>query len=132
MGVDPYSFVSSLTGIVAQRLVRVNCKHCSVPVTPDADALHDAGIEDSSGYRFLAGKGCAECRHTGFRGRRAIAEVLKLTDEIREMIIGRAGIRALKEQARQEGTRFLRDAALDLVRQGETTLQEANRVTFVA
>ena len=54
------------------------------------------------------------------------------TDEIREMIIARASIRALKEQARKEGTRFLRDAALELVRAGHTTLQEVNRVTFVA
>jgi general secretion pathway protein E len=57
---------------------------------------------------------------------------LKLSDEIREMIIARASIRSLKEQARIEGTRFLRDVALDLVREGHTTLQEVNRVTFVA
>ncbi|TDK59582.1 ATPase, T2SS/T4P/T4SS family [Sapientia aquatica] len=69
---------------------------------------------------------------TGFKGRRAIAEVLKLSDDIRELIIGRASIRTLKEQARLEGTRFLRDVALELVRDGHTTLQEVNRVTFVA
>ncbi|MBV1777387.1 GspE/PulE family protein [Burkholderiaceae bacterium DAT-1] len=132
MGVDPYSFVSSLTGVVAQRLVRQNCSHCAEPVTPDAALLAFSGISDPESYRFMAGKGCAHCRGTGFKGRRAIAEVLKLSDDIRELIIQRASIRRLKEQARLEGTRFLRDVALELVKAGHTTLQEVNRVTFVA
>ncbi|HYD78908.1 MAG TPA: GspE/PulE family protein [Paucimonas sp.] len=132
MGVDPYNFVSSLTGVVAQRLVRQNCTHCNEPVEVDPELLAESGITDPENYRFHAGRGCQHCRHTGFKGRRAIAEVLRLTDEIREMIIGRASIRSLKEQARREGTRFLRDVALQLVRDGHSTLQEVNRVTFVA
>jgi general secretion pathway protein E len=132
MGVDPYNFVSSLTGVVAQRLLRQNCPHCNEPVQPDAALLAESGIHDPENYRFHAGRGCNHCRQTGYKGRRAVAEVLRLTDEIREMIIGRASIRALKEQARREGTRFLRDVALELVREGHTTLQEVNRVTFVA
>ena len=132
MGVDPYNFVSSLTGVVAQRLLRQNCVHCNEPVELDAAFLAESGIKDPETYRFHAGKGCTQCRHTGYKGRRAIAEVLRLTDEIREMIVARASIRALKEQARLEGTRFLRDVALELVRAGHTTLQEVNRVTFVA
>ncbi|KQZ32560.1 GspE/PulE family protein [Duganella sp. Root1480D1] len=132
MGVDPYSFVSSLSGVVAQRLLRQNCPHCSEPVVPDEELLRESGISDPQNYRFRAGRGCQQCRDTGYRGRRAIAEVLRLTDEIRELIIGRATIRALKAQARSEGTRFLRDVALDLVRAGHTTLEEANRVTFIA
>ncbi|MCU6501536.1 GspE/PulE family protein [Rugamonas sp. A1-17] len=132
MGVDPYNFVSSLTGVVAQRLLRQNCVHCSVPVEVSAEVLAESGIRDPDSFHFHAGRGCPQCRNTGYKGRRAVAEVLRLTDEIREMIIARASIRALKEQARREGTRFLRDAALDLVRAGHTTLQEVNRVTFVA
>jgi general secretion pathway protein E len=132
MGVDPYNFVSSLTGVVAQRLVRQNCPHCAESVEIDAALLAESGITDPQNYSFKAGRGCAQCRNTGYKGRRAIAEVLRLTDEIREMIVARASIRALKEQARNEGTRFLRDVALDIVRQGQTTLQEVNRVTFVA
>jgi general secretion pathway protein E len=132
MGVDPYNFVSSLTGVVAQRLVRQNCPHCNAPVQVEEALLAESGIRDPENYRFHAGKGCVQCRHTGYKGRRAIAEVLRLTDEIREMIIGRASIRALKEQARKEGTRFLRDVALELVKNGQSTLQEVNRVTFVA
>ena len=132
MGVDPYNFVSSLTGVVAQRLLRQNCPHCNAPATVSQELLDESGIRDPETYDFHAGKGCTQCRNTGYKGRRAVAEVLRLTDEIREMIIARASIRALKEQARKEGTRFLRDVALDLVRAGHTTLQEVNRVTFVA
>ena len=132
MGVDPYNFVSSLTGVVAQRLLRQNCPHCNAPAEVSAELLSESGIKDPETFSFHAGKGCAQCRNTGYKGRRAVAEVLRLTDEIREMIIARASIRALKEQARKEGTRFLRDVALDLVRAGHTTLQEVNRVTFVA
>lgn len=132
MGVDPYNFVSSLTGVVAQRLVRQNCPHCSVEVTPEGRLLEESGVTDVTTFRFMAGRGCVQCRSTGFKGRRAVAEVLRLTDEIREMIVARAPIRAMKEQARLQGTRFLRDVALDLVRDGKTTLQEVNRVTFVA
>ncbi|WP_198119310.1 GspE/PulE family protein [Massilia rhizosphaerae] len=132
MGVDPYNFVSSLTGVVAQRLVRQNCAFCAEEVEVDRTLLAESGIVDPAGYRFKAGRGCVQCRNTGYKGRRAIAEVLRLTDEIREMIVARASIRSLKEQARNEGTRFLRDVALDLVKDGHTTLQEVNRVTFVA
>ena len=132
MGVDPYNFVSSLSGVIAQRLVRQNCPNCSEAVVPKADLIAESAIGDLSGYRFRAGAGCAHCRGTGFRGRRAIAEVLRLTDTTRELIVARAPIRQLKAQAGAEGTRFLREAALDLVRSGDTTLQEANRVTFVA
>lgn len=132
MGADPYSFVSSLTGVVAQRLLRQNCVHCNAPAVIAPALLAESGIDNPAGYRFMAGTGCALCRQTGYKGRRAIAEVLRLTDDVRELIVSRASIRSLKDQARREGMRFLRDVALDLVRAGHTTLQEVNRVTFVA
>jgi len=132
MGVDPYSFVSALNGIVAQRLVRINCPDCRRPAQPDAQMLADSGIEqDAEHYHFMAGQGCGTCRGTGFKGRKAIAEFLVLNDELREMIVANAPIRQIKEASRKGGTRFLREAALDLVRTGETTLEEINRVTFV-
>jgi general secretion pathway protein E len=107
MGIDTYNLVSALNGVLAQRLVRVLCKACN-------------------------GKGCAECRHTGFKGRKAIGELLVLNDELRELIVARAPARKLKEAARAAGTAPLRDAAMALVEAGETTLEEINRVTFVA
>ncbi len=134
MGVDPYSFVSALNGIVAQRLVRVNCSQCVSDDYPDAALIAESGIKpaDAQKIRFRAGRGCGHCRGTGFKGRKAIAEVLYLNDEIRELIIARQAIRLIREAASRNGTRFLRDGALDLVIQGESTLQEINRVTFVA
>jgi general secretion pathway protein E len=134
MGVDPYSFVSALNGVLAQRLVRVNCPNCSVDDAPDAALLADSGLSDVdvSSFKFRAGRGCGNCRGSGYKGRKAIAEVLHLNDAIRELIVARAPIRQIKEAARANGTHFLRESAVDLVRLGETTLTEINRVTFVA
>jgi general secretion pathway protein E len=134
MGVDPYSFVSALNGIVAQRLVRVNCPHCEADDVPTDELLADSALtrEDVRDFRFRAGRGCGHCRGSGYRGRKAIAEMLMLTDELREMITSREPIRRIKEAARASGTQFLRDSALALVARGETTLTEINRVTLVA
>ena len=134
MGVDPYSFVSALNGIAAQRLVRLLCAHCAVDERPDEQLIAESGItpEQAGAFRFRVGKGCGQCRGSGYRGRNAIAEMLVLNDEIREFIIAREPIRRIKEAAKRSGTRFLREAALDMVRTGQTSLQEANRVTIVA
>lgn len=133
MGVDPYSFVAALNGILAQRLIRIICPHCAETVMPEPEVLRESGIDPihAQGYTFRHGRGCGQCRGAGFKGRRGIAEVLLLNDEMRELIIERAPIRAIKDLARRQGMCFLRDAALELVKRGETTLQEANRVTFV-
>lgn len=131
MGLDPYNFVSALNGVLAQRLVRVNCPHCATAYTPSAALLAESGISDTQGFDFKAGQGCGQCRGTGYKGRRAIAEMLLLTDEIRELIVARAPIRTLKEAAYRSGVHSLREVAIDMVRHGETTLDEINRVTFV-
>ncbi|HNO74898.1 MAG TPA: GspE/PulE family protein [Nitrosomonas mobilis] len=134
MGVDPYSFVSALNGIVAQRLVRVLCSHCTVAEQPDDVMIEVSGIslEEAKQYNFQVSKGCGQCRGSGYRGRNAIAEILLLNDEIRELIVAQAPIRRIKEAARNNGTHFLREAALNMVKSGQTSLQEANRVTIVA
>jgi general secretion pathway protein E len=134
MEVDPYSFVSALNGVVAQRLVRVNCPHCAIEDRPAERLLVESGLDPAKAadFDFRSGRGCGQCRGTGYRGRRAIAEIMILTDELREMIVAREPIRALKDRVRANGTRFLRDSALALVRAGVTNLQEINRVTFVA
>ncbi len=134
MGVDPYSLVSALNGVLAQRLVRLSCVHCAEPSIPSAELLKSSGISPDTlhEYKFIAGRGCGLCRGTGYKGRKAIAEMLHLNDEIRELIVAKEPIRKIKEAARRNGTRYLRESALALVKQGETTLQEINRVTFVA
>lgn len=128
MEVDPYSLVAALNGIVAQRLMRVNCPQCSEDSQPSLQLLRESGFDDVSGFVFKAGRGCAHCRGTGFKGRKAVAEVLVLDDELREMIVARESVRRIKEAAHRKGTRLLRDAGLDMVRRGETTLGELNRV----
>jgi general secretion pathway protein E len=134
MGVDPYMFVSALNGVLAQRLVRVNCTHCATAEQPDAQLIADSGlsIEQAQSFEFRGGRGCGHCRGTGFKGRRAIGEILRLNEEIRELIVARQPMRLIRDAAQRQGTRFLRDGAVDLVRQGKSTLQEINRVTFVA
>jgi len=134
MQVDPYHLVSALNGVLAQRLLRINCPECSEPVEPGDEELADAGLAraDVGGYAFRAGRGCGRCRGTGFRGRKAIGELLRLTPEIGELIVSRAPLRALQEAAAAGGTRFLREAALALVARGDTTLDEVNRVVAVA
>ena len=134
MGVDPYSFVSALNGIAAQRLVRLLCPHCSVDEQPSEELIAGSGIpaDTVNQYHFRSSKGCGQCRGSGYRGRNAIAEILILNDEIRELIVAQEPIRRIKEAARNNGTRFLREAALEMVKQGLTSLEEANRVTIVA
>ena len=133
MGVDPYMFVSALNGVLAQRLVRVNCTHCVTEDAPSEQLIIDSGLgtEEVKDFVFRMGRGCGHCRGTGFKGRRAIGEILRLNDEIRELIVAREPLRRIREAAVRAGTRFLREGAIDLVRAGESTLQEINRVTFV-
>lgn len=132
IGIDPYAFVSALNGIWAQRLVRLNCPHCSVSYSPSESELARTNLHPSEAthYQFKRGKGCGDCRGTGYKGRNAIAEILMLNDEIRELIIEKRPIRQIKEAARDNGTRTLREAALELVKHGMTTMDEIKRVTL--
>ncbi|MFN7085528.1 MAG: GspE/PulE family protein [Burkholderiales bacterium] len=134
MNVDLYGFVSALNAILAQRLVRLICPHCAEDYRPDEALLRESGLDAAAtaSFRFRIGRGCRECRGSGYKGRKAIAELMILNDELRELITSRASIRLLKDAACRAGTRFLREAAVEAVSKGDTTLQEINRVTFVA
>ncbi|WP_322026517.1 GspE/PulE family protein [Burkholderia sp. BCC1977] len=132
MQIDPYSFVTALNGVVAQRLIRLNCTHCAAPFVPDDALLRDSRVarEQLAGGTLMKGAGCANCRGNGYRGRRALAEVLVLDDDLREAILQHMPAGRLKEMARQRGMRPMREQALEAVRRGQTTLEEINRVTF--
>jgi general secretion pathway protein E len=134
MGLDPYSLVSALNGIWAQRLLRLNCPHCSGPCTPAAHELARVGLapQEARDFDFRKGTGCGDCRGTGYKGRQAVAEILRLDDELREMIVAREPVRRVKEAARAKGTRTLTQAALEMVRAGRSTLEEVRRVTVAA
>jgi general secretion pathway protein E len=131
MGIDPYALTSALNGVWAQRLLRTVCPHCAEPVTPSARDIAALNLpaEDAAGS-FRQGRGCGQCRGTGYQGRRAVAEILALDDRLRSLIAHRAPMAEIKAEARLQGTRSLRDAALHLARQGQTTLEEVARVTL--
>jgi general secretion pathway protein E len=133
MGVDSYSLVAALNGIVAQRLLRMACPHCAEPALPDLELLRRSGLRESAleGASFRRGLGCANCRGTGYKGRLAIAETLPMSDVLREQLVQRASLSQIRQTARQGGFTSLRDAAVALARAGETTLEEINRVTPV-
>ncbi|MBB5020340.1 general secretion pathway protein E [Chitinivorax tropicus] len=133
MEVDPYSLVAALNGVLGQRLVRRVCPHCSAPYRPPSDVLIASRFQPEwlPKFKFRMGKGCSHCRGSGYLGRIAIAEILSLNDELRELILCKAPMSELKQAARRNGTRQLREVALAAVARGETTLQEINRVTFI-
>jgi type IV pilus assembly protein PilB len=133
MGVEPYNFVSSLNCILAQRLVRIICAHCRKQVTYEDEYLVQSGLDPAQWrtFPFWEGRGCMECSGTGFRGRTAIHELLDLTEQIREQILERRPVSEIKRSARADGMTFLRQSALDRVKNGITTLREANKVTFI-
>jgi len=132
MGIDPHALASALNGIWAQRLVRSNCDNCAVPRPASADEVDALALDGSylADARLRGGRGCGDCRGTGYRGRVAIAEILVLNDALRELIVDKAPISAIKAEARRGGTRLLRDAALRLAHEGRTTLEEVLRVTL--
>ena len=133
MGVEVYNFVSALNCVLAQRLMRMLCSRCKQQYQPTDEEYIESGLEpkryrDRPVYRSV---GCEICNHTGYRGRTAIHELLDLSDNIREMIVARRPGSEIRRAAQQEGLGSLRESALRLVFEGQTTFHEINRVTFV-
>ncbi|PRA32416.1 GspE/PulE family protein [Pseudomonas poae] len=130
MNVDPASFVEALNGVVAQRLVRRICPDCGVEATPDPQIVQLAQLPEAqlTHGHYRVGKGCEACRHTGYRGRLALAEVLSMTDSLKEGLLNRSSASSLRELARDAGHVFIRDIALAHAAQGDTTLKEIHRV----
>jgi type II secretory ATPase GspE/PulE/Tfp pilus assembly ATPase PilB-like protein len=133
MGVEPYNFVSALNCILAQRLVRLICESCRTEKKYTPEELEASGLDPDqwSKVTFYQGEGCIECAGTGFRGRTAIHELLDLSDRVREMILAKKPTSEIRRAAREQGMIFLRESALDRVRNGLTTLKEINKVTFI-
>jgi type IV pilus assembly protein PilB len=133
MGVEPYNFVSALNCVMAQRLVRLLCAGCKRPAGVSESALRESGLDPDLYHDqvFYDAAGCDDCGYTGFLGRTAVAELLDMSDRIRQLVIERRPAVELKQAAREEGMTFLRDSALEKVFAGLTTLREINKVTFV-
>ncbi|MBN1102830.1 MAG: Flp pilus assembly complex ATPase component TadA [Deltaproteobacteria bacterium] len=136
MGIEPFNLVAALNCIVAQRLLRALCA-CKIQVPPEEVPayLKESGLdpEQHKNRTFFRENdlGCDICKGSGFKGRRAIVEMVEMTDEIKEVFLQKLSISDLKKKAKTAGTTFLREAALELVLSGETSIGEANRVTFV-
>jgi general secretion pathway protein E len=131
LGIPHFLITSTLVGILAQRLVRENCTHCVQEYAPTAEeaAALRIPLEKLAPYRFKRGKGCLHCRETGYMGRTGIYEVLAMTEKIRRLVTSQAGSLEIFKAAREEGLRTLKEAAIEKVFRGTTTVTEVVRVT---
>jgi type IV pilus assembly protein PilB len=126
MGIEPYMINSSLAAVLAQRLVRTNCPHCTKAYEPNAEMCKLMGV--SPDETFYKGTGCVDCMKTGVQGRRAVYELLQVGPEMKRLIINDPNPVQLEEQARLEGMIPLTDHAVELAREGLISLDEAYRV----
>ena len=131
MGAEPFLVASSLTASIAQRLVRTPCESCADGYIPDETTLALLGlrIDDILDATPLKGTGCPECGGTGYKGRTAVYEVLEVDAAMRQVLIKDPSEAAVSAQARTMGMATLRASAIEKARRGETTFEEAVRVT---
>ena len=128
MGVDPYHFVSALNGVIAQRLIRKNCRHC-LAVDEQADKwLSQMAEKDQLPSTLYKGLGCSHCRGTGYQGRTVVVEILLLDDILKQLIIEKTPLALLKQHAAGTGFRSLRSRAIELLVAGHTSIHEVVRV----
>jgi type IV pilus assembly protein PilB len=146
MGVESFMVSSSLIGVLAQRLMRKVCQECRIPYTPTAEELARYGLSGrDSGLTLYKAKPlspdevqqaaasnvlCSTCKGIGYKGRCGVYEVMKVTERVQALITEGAPTEHIKEAAVEEGMKTLLAYSLDLVRQGNTTLEEVDRVTF--
>ncbi|MDO8425926.1 MAG: ATPase, T2SS/T4P/T4SS family [Deltaproteobacteria bacterium] len=132
MGIEPYLISSAVTCIVGQRLVRKICKSCSMPYEADPRIISELGVRfPGSVPKFYKGTGCPACKGTGLKGRVGIYEVLMLDDEIRSMILSKAGNGVILEAAKKKGFKTLRVQGIRAVVGGHTTVEEVLQATQV-
>ena len=131
MGVEPFLIASSLAGVLGQRLIRRVCPNCKVYYTPTDDDLERLSLErlQVEGKQFCYGKGCEKCNNTGYKGRKALTELMVINQELREMISANVPANELAERAISFGMRPLREDGLLAIFNGETTVDEVVRYT---
>ena len=131
MGTEDYLLSSTVIGILAQRLVRVACPFCREPYSPSPAVLKEMKLNSSdlAGLKISEVKGCEKCSNTGYWGRTGIYEFLKMTDDVQRLILGKKDSNIIKEAARKNGLRTLREDGWLKVKQGITTISEVLRVT---
>ena len=134
MGVEPFLLAATLETIIAQRLVRTICAKCKAPYEPSDEELLSLNISrrDIGNQRFYYGKGCEHCKNTGYKGRTALFEIMDVNDAVREMIVSKASATQIRISAQRAGMRTLRDAGIQKVFAGLSTIEEVVKETLAA
>jgi general secretion pathway protein E len=132
MGIDDYLLTSTLHVILGQRLVRRLCVQCREPFTPSGEVLARFNLNADREQRWYRARGCSACQNTGFRGRTAILEALRLSDGVRSKVLARADAHTIERVAIEEGMRTMLGHGLERVRTGMTTIEEVLRVTSLS
>ena len=130
MGIEPFLVTSSVRLVMAQRLVRKVCEYCKTVYDPDQGMLHELGLENDK-VNFFKGEECEKCNQTGYKGRVALIELLSVDNEIASYIHGNSSIGELKKFAIQKGMVPLREAGIQKVKDGLTTIEEIYRETVL-
>jgi type II secretory ATPase GspE/PulE/Tfp pilus assembly ATPase PilB-like protein len=129
MGIEPFLVTASLIGILAQRLVRILCPHCRKEYIPSEELIRELNLAEPGKYKFYKETGCPRCSQSGYSGRTGIFELLIPDDEIRELIIQKKSVSAVREKAIAGGLKTLRLAGWEKVCNGITSISELLRVT---
>src|SRR6476660_4414815 len=131
MGVEPFLISASLACVLAQRLIRKICPECRAPYEPTESVLRSLGLtpHDIGDKNFYYGKGCDACNHTGYKGRKGIYELLKITDPLRDLINNRAPTVLIRQKAIELGMTTLREDGLRSIYDGITTIEEVVKYT---
>ncbi len=133
MGLEPYLITATLEGIMAQRLVRKICVDCRTEYDPSPEQLMELAMSPSeaTGKKFFYGRGCDRCNNTGHRGRTGIYEFMPMNEELNDLIMANASSEELRACAKKYGMSSLRDAGLEAIHQGITTIEEVVRETVL-
>jgi len=131
LGIPPFLITATLEGILAQRLVRKICPDCRTEFEPSPEMLMELDLTpaDVEGKKFYYGRGCERCNNTGYKGRTGLFELMDMNDNLRDLISNNASTDALREEARKAGMKTLREAGLEAIFKGITTIDEVVRET---
>ena len=129
MGIQPFLISSSVIGVVAQRLVRTICPDCKEAYEPPEEVLRELSLEPEA--RLYRGRGCQYCYQSGFRGRSGVFEIMKVSDELRRLVLGKESAGVIREAAVKEGMTSLKRAGLEKVLDGISTIDEVRRAVYV-
>lgn len=128
MGIEPFLISACLIGVMAQRLVRLICENCKESYEPSRALLKKWGLEEKGSIILYRGKGCEQCKGTGYRGRSGVYELMTIDDELKEMIISEASTVTLRKKAQEKGMRLLGEDGVAKALGGKTTIEEVSRV----